>query len=57
MFAGHLHEKKGYYYIVLRYKDNEGKRKTKWLPTKLTVKGNKKRAERKLQDDRRDFVP
>ena len=57
MVAGHLQEKKGYYYIVLSYKDNEGKRKTKWLPTKLTVKGNKKRAERMLQDARRDFVP
>lgn len=57
MVAGHLQEKKGYYYIVLSYKDDEGKRKTKWLPTKLTVKGNKKRAERMLQDARRDFVP
>ena len=57
MVAGHLQEKKGYYYIVLSYKDGEGKRKTKWLPTKLTVKGNKKRAERMLQDARRDFVP
>ena len=57
MVAGHLQEKKGYYYIVLSYKDDEGKRKTKWLPTKLTVKGNKKRAERMLQEARRDFVP
>ena len=57
MVAGHLQEKKGYYYIVLSYKDDEGKRKTKWLPTKLTVKGNKKRAERMLQDARRDSVP
>ena len=57
MVAGHLQEKKGYYYIVLSYKDDKGKRKTKWLPTKLTVKGNKKRAERMLQEARRDFVP
>ena len=57
MVAGHLQEKKGYYYIVLSYKNDEGKRKTKWLPTKLTVKGNKKRAERMLQEARRDFVP
>ena len=53
MVAGHLQEKKGYYYIVLSYKDGEGKRKTKWLPTKLTVKGNKKRAEQMLQEARR----
>ncbi len=27
MVAGHLQEKKGYYYIVLSYKDDQGKRK------------------------------
>ena len=41
MVAGHLQEKKGYYYIVLSYKVDLGKRKTNWLPTKLSVKGNK----------------
>ena len=45
MIAGHLQEKKGLYYMVLSYKDKSGKRISKWLPTGLPVKGNKKRAE------------
>ena len=48
MVAGHLQEKNGYFYIVLSYKDYMNKRKTKWIPTKLTVKGNKKKAEKFL---------
>ena len=44
MVAGHLREKSGYYYAVLNYTDSLGKRKTKWISTGLTVKGNKKRA-------------
>ncbi len=55
MVAGHLQEKKGNYYIVLNYKDEEGKRKTKWMATGLPVKGNKKRAEGMLQDARKNF--
>jgi len=57
MTAGHLQEKKGKYYIVLSYKDETGKRKTKWQSTGLAIKGNKKRAEELLQTARRDFVP
>lgn len=34
----HLQEKKGYFYMVLTYKDHEGKRKSKWISTKLPVK-------------------
>ena len=45
MVAGHLREKSGHYYAVLNYTDSLGKRKTKWISTGLTVKGNKKRAE------------
>lgn len=48
MVAGHLREKKGYYYAVLNYTDSLGKRKTKWISTGLTVKGNKKRAEKPI---------
>ncbi|HTG69341.1 MAG TPA: hypothetical protein VL921_08780 [Candidatus Udaeobacter sp.] len=55
MVAGHLQEKKGNYYIVLNYKDEEGKRKTKWIATGLPTKGNKKKAESMLQDARRSF--
>ena len=35
MVAGHLQEKKGYYYAVLSYKDEHQKRKTKWIATGL----------------------
>ena len=45
MVAGHLREKKGYFYAVLNYTDAHGNRKTKWIATGLVVKGNKKRAE------------
>lgn len=57
MVAGHLQEKNGYFYIVLSYKDDAGKRKSKWIPTKLPIKGNKKKAEKMLLDARNTFVP
>lgn len=56
MIAGHLQEKKGLYYMVLSYKDKSGKRVSKWLPTGLPVKGNKKRAEDMLMTARTEFV-
>ena len=55
MIAGHLQEKKGLYYMVLSYKDKSGKRISKWLPTGLPVKGNKKRAEDMLMAARAEF--
>ena len=56
MVAGHLQVKKGYFYIVLSYKDMEGERQTKWLPTHLKdIKGNKKKAEEKLLMARMEF--
>ena len=57
MVAGHLQEKKGLFYIVLSYKGADGKRKTKWEPTGLSIKGNKKKAEAQLMTRRREFVP
>ena len=57
MVAGHLQEKKGYYYIVLNYQDLENNRKVKWIPTNLPVKGNKKRAEQMLWEAREKFKP
>ncbi|SMC60797.1 tyrosine-type recombinase/integrase [Papillibacter cinnamivorans] len=57
MVAGHLQEKKGYFYMVLTYKDHEGKRKNKWISTKLPVKGNKKRAQELLREARKTFEP
>ena len=56
MIAGHLQEKKGLYYMVLSYKDKSGKRVSKWMPTGLPVKGNKKRAEDMLMAARAEFV-
>ena len=60
MVAGHLQEKRGYYYIVLNYsvKENDKNvRKTKWIATGLEVRGNKKKAEAMLQEARKSFVP
>ena len=57
MVAGHLQEKSGKYYIVLCYKDEHGKKRTKWQSTGLDIKGNKKRAEDMLLVARRDFNP
>jgi integrase len=52
MVAGHLREIKGYYYIVLSYLDCEGKRRTPTKSTGLSVKGNKRKAEKMLVDAR-----
>ena len=57
MIAGHLQEKNGMFYVVLNYRDENGKRKTPWISTNLPVKGNKKRAETFMMDVRRNFVP
>ena len=57
MVAGHLHEKNGYYYIILNLTDMAGKRKPKWIATGLPVKGNKKRAEQLLIEARRQYDP
>lgn len=57
MVAGHLQEKNGMFYVVLKYRDENGKRKTPWISTNLPVKGNKKRAENFMMDVRRNFVP
>ena len=56
MVAGHLREKNGYYHMVLNYVDEYGKRHTPSKSTGLTVKGNKKRAEKMLADTRKDFT-
>ena len=57
MVAGHLQEKNGIYYMVLSYPSANGKRKNKWISTKLPVKGNKKKAEKMLSEVRQTFVP
>lgn len=49
MITGSLQKKKGLYYAVLNLYDDYGKRKPKWIPTGYTIKGNKKKAEGKLE--------
>ncbi|WP_219221618.1 hypothetical protein [Paenibacillus sp. S150] len=56
MIAGHLQEKKGLFYIVLNCKDDNGRRKPKWIPTGLKIKGNKKRAGILLQEARKNIT-
>ena len=57
MVSGHLQIKKGYYYVVLNYHDDIGKRHTKYFSTGLPQKGNKRRAEAALTKIRSEFVP
>lgn len=58
MVAGHLQVKKDYYYMVLNLKDEQGKRKAKWLPTGIpaTGKRNAKKAEELLLETRMNYV-
>lgn len=48
--TGNLQIKNGNYHIVLNLKDENGKRRQKWISTELPVRGNKKAAERILQE-------
>lgn len=50
-----LQEKNGIYQAVLNYKDKDGKRKQKWVSTKLKVRGNKKQALAKAEELKSDF--
>lgn len=56
MIAGSLQIKNGYFYIVLNFKSDDGKRKQKWISTGLPVKGNKKQAEQMLLEARMDYT-
>ena len=55
MVAGHLQEKNGVYYAVLSYRDAAGKRHQPWINTGLAVKGNKRKAEKMLEELRRQY--
>ena len=46
--------KDGEYYYVVLYLYENGKRKPKWIPTGLPIRGNKKRAEQILRDTLRE---
>lgn len=56
--SGSLQIKSGKYYAVISYKNEQGKRKQKWINTGLDVKGNKRKAEdflKKLLVQENDF--
>lgn len=48
--TGSVQKKNGKWYIVLNLYDKEGKRKPKWINTKLEIRGNKKKAETMLEE-------
>lgn len=47
---GSLQIKNGKYYAVLSTKDGNGKYKKIWINTGFEIKGNKKKAEQKLNE-------
>ena len=51
----YLKESKGYYYVVLVYKNAAGKRKDKSFPTRLPVRGNKTKAKNMSEQILMDF--
>ena len=53
--TGSVQQKNGKWYAVLNLKDINGKRKPKWIPTGLTVRGNKKKAEAFLEQQINKF--
>jgi len=48
--TGRLQVKKGFYYIILNYKDEGGKYRQKWISTGLPEKGSKRKAEQLLRE-------
>lgn len=57
MVSGHLQVKKGYYYAVLNFYDDNGKRHVKYVATGLPEKGNKRRAQTELARIRSEYEP
>lgn len=52
---GSLQVKGGKYYAVIAYKDELGKDKRKWIATGLEEKGNKRKAEEKLNEIMKNY--
>lgn len=50
IITGSLQTKGGKFYAVINLKDADGKRKPKWICTGYEIKGNKKKAEKFLND-------
>lgn len=57
MVAGHLREQNGKFQMILSWKGEDGKRRTKSISTGLPVKGNKRRAEEMLRVTCETFDP
>lgn len=55
--TGALKVKRGYYYAVINYKDSYGKYKQKWFNTGLKERGNKKEAQKILDEKLNTFQP
>ena len=47
--TGSIQPKSGRLYMVIHYKDNNGKSKNEWIPTHLPIKGNMKTAKAMLE--------
>lgn len=56
MISGSLTKKNGYWYMILRVRDESGRSKPKWLATHLRADGNKRKAEEMLWAARRDYT-
>ena len=52
---GSLKIKRGIYYAVINYKDELGKYKQKWISTGLKERGNKKEAQKFLEEQLKIF--
>ena len=48
--TGSVQTKNGKLYALLNYKDNEGKRRVKWISTGLKEDGNKRKVQRMLPE-------
>ncbi|QHI73064.1 tyrosine-type recombinase/integrase [Aminipila terrae] len=48
--TGSVQEKNGMLYIVVNYKDENNKRRQKWIKTGLAIRGNRRKAEKMLTD-------
>ena len=49
MNKGSLQQKHGTWYVVISYKDEFGKPRTKWISTKLRVGNNKTKAKEEMK--------
>ena len=53
--TGRLYERDGKYTVIIEYKDKSGKKKQKWIATGFEIKGNKKKAETKIDEFKEQY--